>query len=292
MTDKQFNYAYKQHVTKFEGEDELSAAFDNFLVQDNDEDNDDFDLPLRGTEIEFTSFDRNAFARTFESLTIKLCNRSFLYKMTEQGPQPQDKDTKEVNTFTNQLTSRYDSNQFFGVCVNTRALTYSTGGYGQFQALQCYDNIVQLDTFIKGNVIATFGKGSALSIGSVKLKLLISVVTFYIVNAKIPFLLCFKDIDRLQVYINNLENAIILKTNERVLVIRRFGYLFLLWDGLLQQFIVNSFDCNPCYLTDVELQRLHCRFGHPSINKLQRVLERARHKVKKGALEHLTKFCD
>jgi hypothetical protein len=67
----------------------------------------------------------------------------------------------------------------------------------------------------------------------VKLKLLIGVVTFYIVDAKIPFLLCFKDINRLKVYINNLENAIILKTGKRVLVIRRFGYIFLLWDSLL-----------------------------------------------------------
>jgi hypothetical protein len=62
----------------------------------------------------------------------------------------------------------------------------------------------------------------------VKLKLPISVVTFYIINAKIPFLLCFKDIDRLKVYINNLKNAIILKTSERVLVVRRFGHIFLL----------------------------------------------------------------
>jgi hypothetical protein len=126
----------------------------------------------------------------------------------------------------------------------------------------------------------------------VKLQLPIGAVTFHIVDAKIPFLLCLRDMDRLKVYINNLENAMILKTGERVPVVRRFGHIFLLWDSLFQQFLINSFDCNPCYLTHMELQRLHRRFGHPSVNKLQRVLERAGHEVEKDALEHLTKYCE
>ena len=84
MTNKQFNYTYKQHVTKFEGEDELSVAFDNFLVQDNDKDNNNFNLPLKGhIKIEFTIFEGDALARTSKNLTIKLCNYSFLYQIIE-----------------------------------------------------------------------------------------------------------------------------------------------------------------------------------------------------------------
>ena len=84
MIDKQFNYIYKQHITKFEGEDKLSAAFNNFLVQDNNKDN-DFDLPLGGIEIEFITFDRNAFTKNSENLTIEQCNCSFLYRIIEKG---------------------------------------------------------------------------------------------------------------------------------------------------------------------------------------------------------------
>jgi hypothetical protein len=73
----------------------------------------------------------------------------------------------------------------------------------------------------------------------VKLKLLIGAVTFHVVDAKIPFLLCLRDMDRLGVYVNNLENAIIIKnSDERVLVVRRFGHIFLLWGEYFQQFLV------------------------------------------------------
>ena len=106
MTDKQFDYAYRQHVTKFEGEEELSAAFNNFLVQDND-DNNDFNL-LKKAEIEFITFNRDAPTRTFKNLIIKLCNCSFLHHITKQGPGSTNKDI--VNTFTNKLTLRYNSN--------------------------------------------------------------------------------------------------------------------------------------------------------------------------------------
>ena len=109
MTNRDFDRAYDQHVAEFEGEDDdLSTAFDNFLIQD-DEDNNDFDLLPRGkTEIEFITFDRDAPIRTSIILTTELYNRSFLYHMTEQGPGHTDKDI--VDTFTNKATLRYDSN--------------------------------------------------------------------------------------------------------------------------------------------------------------------------------------
>ena len=42
---------------------------------------------------------------------------------------------------------------------------------------------------------------------------------------------------------------------------------------------------------EVELQRLHHRFGHPSAERLQRVLDQVGHDIDKKALEHLTKYC-
>ena len=40
-----------------------------------------------------------------------------------------------------------------------------------------------------------------------------------------------------------------------------------------------------------ELQRLYWRFGHPSVARLQKVLERAGHDSDKETLEFLTKYC-
>ncbi|TAQ84532.1 hypothetical protein B7494_g7146 [Chlorociboria aeruginascens] len=46
-----------------------------------------------------------------------------------------------------------------------------------------------------------------------------------------------------------------------------------------------------CFLTETELRQLHRRFGHPSIERLRRVLERSGHDVDTQALQHLTKYC-
>jgi len=96
--------------------------------------------------------------------------------------------------------------------------------------------------------------------------------------------------DKLGVYFNNLSNVIVTPKGD-VLVVRRFGHLFLLWNTSLQSFITESFSYNPCFLTNVELQRLHYRFGYLLVRRLQDVLEQAGHDVNKEALEYLTKYC-
>jgi hypothetical protein len=49
----------------------------------------------------------------------------------------------------------------------------------------------------------------AILIRLVKVKTLISLVNFYIIKANTPFLLCLINIDKLQVYYNNVINALI-----------------------------------------------------------------------------------
>jgi hypothetical protein len=44
-------------------------------------------------------------------------------------------------------------------------------------------------------------------------------------------------------------------------------------------------------LTDVELQRLYRRFGHPSVERLQKLLYRAGYESDRSTIEQLTKFC-
>jgi hypothetical protein len=54
-----------------------------------------------------------------------------------------------------------------------------------------------------------FSISSTILIRSVAVKTLISLVDFYIVKADTPFLLCLVDMDRLQVYYNNVINTLI-----------------------------------------------------------------------------------
>ena len=52
------------------------------------------------------------------------------------------------------------------------------------------------------------------SIGLFHLDLLLRIIEFYIINAKILFLLLFKDINKFNIYYNNIINTIIInKTN-------------------------------------------------------------------------------
>ena len=46
-------------------------------------------------------------------------------------------------------------------------------------------------------------------IGSVTVKTLIGLVNFYIIKADTPFLLYFMDIDKLQIYYNNITDTLI-----------------------------------------------------------------------------------
>ena len=97
--------------------------------------------------------------------------------------------------------------------IDIGAFKKSTADYGQYLA---YKNTItdntDIDTTQIGAVNVQFGIGSAVSIGSVIVKTLISPVDFYVVKADTLFLLCFTDIDRLQVYYNNVINTLISST--------------------------------------------------------------------------------
>jgi hypothetical protein len=86
-------------------------------------------------------------------------------------------------------------------------------------------------------------------------------------HAKTLFLLSLANMDKLGVYFNNLTNSLVTSTRS-VLIVRRFSYSFLLWDTLLQSFIIESFNYNPCFLTKVELQQLYYKFGYLSVFRL------------------------
>ena len=97
--------------------------------------------------------------------------------------------------------------------------------------------------------------------------------------------------DALQAYYNNVENALV-TPSDIFPVVRRFGHPFLLWDQHLHTFVTDSLDGNPCYLTEVELRRLHRRFGHPLAARLHHILERSGRDTDKKIIDRLTEVCN
>jgi hypothetical protein len=72
-----------------------------------------------------------------------------------------------------------------------------------------------------------FSIGLTTSIGLVIVKTPIGLVDFYIVKADTPFLLCLANMDRLQVYYNNVIDTLIGPTLT-LPITRRFGHPFLI----------------------------------------------------------------
>jgi len=60
-----------------------------------------------------------------------------------------------------------------------------------------------------GQYTIRFGKGTAISLSTIKVKTPLGYITFYIIPANTPFLFCIKDMDKLGVKLNNLKNMLI-----------------------------------------------------------------------------------
>ena len=76
--------------------------------------------------------------------------------------------------------------------------------------MQKEDPTVTLDIFITGNANIKFGQRKAISsIGSIWVQIEMEEVIFHVLKAPILFLLCFTDINKLNVYYNNITNELI-----------------------------------------------------------------------------------
>ena len=291
-----FEERFKQYIIECEegsdedSEAEANDAFESLILDIESELN--HEKELKSSTAYFIAF-RELTPSKATSMSIVLANKAFNHSLTLEDI---TKLILAIDPFTytlNTSSSRYTLDVFLGIVVDTGASKKSIASYGQFWALQRSNPAMELelDTSTKGQVIVQFGIGSTSLIGIANVHTLIGEVQFYIIDANTLFLLCLADMDKLQVYYNNIRDVLVTRTRE-VPVVRRFGHAFLLCNSSLQAYLLDSFELNPCYLTEVELQRLHRRFGHPSVEKLQRVLDRAGHDdVDKKTLEHLTKYC-
>ena len=226
-----------------------------------------------------------------EVMTTNLADRSFNHSLginTHNHNLDLDSDP-----FAYIVTERYTSKQFYGIMIDSGASRHSTAGYGQYLAYEQYSHIT-IDTSKAGAVGVQFGIGSTSSLGSILIDTPVGQVEFHVVKADTPFLLSLADMDRLGIYFNNLENILVMDNKRGTIpVICKFGHPWLLWKNTLESHIMQSFDLNPCYLTDTELRQLHRRFGHLSSMRLRLLLERAGYgdDLDKTVLDRLTKYC-
>jgi len=189
------------------------------------------------------------------------------------------------------VENRYSSHIFKGIIPDTGAAEVSTAGHNQYEALKKIQD-VKLNRKRAGEANIRFGIGTSTSIGTVDVSTPIGIITFHVLDADTPFLLCLGDMDKLDVKFDNLENLLI-QGGRKVPVVRKWGHPWMLLD------FESAMACNfmderniiGCHLTGNELRQLHRRFGHPSARRLLRVLQRSGHEVNSKAIQQLTKCC-
>ena len=99
-----------------------------------------------------------------------------------------------------------------------------------------------------------------------------------IISIHISFLLCLADMNKLNVYFNNIINQMI--QNQQIhLVVRRYDHVFLLWHIFAYHVVVEFFVSDLCFLIEIELRRFHRRFDHFSICRLYQILQQTQQKI-------------
>lgn len=295
-SQKGYDCRLQQYITHGKGEDrnaddtdDVAQFFEELSINAADTNPTSDSTPKPPSELFTTYF--GTFQNTdFLATTNLLADKVFQHRITSKDKTIAPTEPKPYS-FNAATSSRYNNSEFKGLLIDSGAATRSTAGIGQFEALQTIDSSVKLDRNAAQSSSFIFGIRKTLSIGTVNLDTPMRQVVFYIVQADTPFLLCLADMDKLGAYLNNITNKLV-QSDKTHLVIRRYGHAFLLWHISAYPATIESFNPNPCFLTDVELRRLHRRFGHPFVRCLQQVLKRAGHNVKLPALQHLTKYCE
>jgi hypothetical protein len=196
--------------------------------------------------------------------------------------QQRQADGQAVEVFT--LDNRYSSDTFQGIMPDTGASGVSSAGKSQFRALCKLDPKVRLNTSRAGEQNIKFGDGDPKpSLGTADVDTPIGTITFHILPTNTPFLFCLKDMDAMGVELRN-KNNVLERGDKRVPIVRKWGHPWMLLHNLEETAAWS-------HLTETELRQLHRRFGHPSVRRLTRILQRAGHEVNSQCVDYLTKFC-
>ena len=186
-------------------------------------------------------------------------------------------DLKETAVFVSE--ERYSDHIFRGILPDTGAAGTSNAGMPQVKALMRMMPSLKIEEAPVTTI--RFGAGSALSIGVIRVPTVFGIITFQVLPTATPFLFSITDMDRMHVRLDNLTDRLI-QGDLIVPVTRRWGHPW--W--LLEPAASAAF-----HLTETQLRQLHRRFGHPSVERLSRILTKVGEEYDNDALKRLTDIC-
>ena len=161
----------------------------------------------------------------FSAVTKTLANDAFKYRFISSDEIFSIASVPYV--FNVSIDSRNDFSKFKDLLIDSGTATRSTKNMGQLKTLQRFDNTIRFDINIVESTNFIFDMSSTRSIKLIKLNTLIELVLFHIMQINIPFFFCLVDLDRANVYFNNVNNRVI-QMNRFYFVIRRYEHVFLM----------------------------------------------------------------
>ena len=83
-----------------------------------------------------------------------------------------------------------------------------------------------MDTLQAGEANIRFGNGISIELlGTATVNTPFGLVDFHIIKSDTPFLMLFKNMDRLEVYLNNITNQLVGKNGITIYMDRKWGHL-------------------------------------------------------------------
>jgi hypothetical protein len=143
---------------------------------------------------------------------------------------------------------------------------------------------VIINSFIAGHKMKFGDNPENTFLETVAVKTPFGTICFAVMPINTPFLLCLADMNRCDIYFNNINN-ILVHNGKKHPIVRKWGHSWFLLDDA-------EITAVHCYFTETELRQLYRRFGHSAVERLCRVLARAGYKdVNESVIAKIGKYC-
>jgi hypothetical protein len=204
------------------------ADYEDTIDDSNDEDAIQYfdDLSSISSVIDdakLIEFESNELFLTFldelqniEFITSSFANKTFEHRLISKNI---------INACINEsfiyisiIESRYDDREFKNILMNCDAARRSTAEIKQFTVLQRLNDSIKLNKSTVESKIQ-FEINSILIMSTIELNTSLKQLIFNIIEINTLFLLCLVDLNRLEVYFNNLTNELVQKLQKRLIII-------------------------------------------------------------------------
>lgn len=144
---------------------------------------------------------------------------------------------------------------------------------------------IKVDTTCANKTIIFFESRLSLNANStVQVFIHVGITNLYVVDTPTPFLFCFKNMNTLGIYLNNINNRLIYQNGKSTSIFCRWGHLWI--------FVNKNFKiAMGIFLIEAKLCQVYTRFRHSSINKLYNFLSQADYDIQHKTMKIINKFC-